>query len=188
MKAKNPKITEEEIALIKSAQAGEMSAFNKLYHKYSGFTTNLLYNYLKDYDEARDINNIVWDKVYRKLSKFTDYSSFGGWLRILTNRTAIDYLREINKHEVVQEDSYDRLPYGTSVYHAEDELVNQLTYDTLLQELKKLPEPQKSVCMLFYKDNMPVSTISKKLSIPIGTIKSILFRMRKQVRKHFKQL
>lgn len=185
---KNPRITQEEIEIIKRAQAGDILAFNKLFAKYKPFVDNILYGYIKDTDEAKDITNVVFLKVYDKLSLFKDYSSFGGWLRILTNRTAIDYLREVNKHEVVQEDSYDRLPYGTSVYHAEDELVNQLTYDTLLHELKKLPEPQKSVCMLFYKDNMPVSTISKKLSIPIGTIKSILFRMRKQIRKHFKQL
>ena len=78
MKASTPRITEEEIALIKSAQAGNILAFNKLYHRYSGFTTNLLHQYLKDYDEARDINNLVWYKVYEKLSKFVDYSSFGG--------------------------------------------------------------------------------------------------------------
>lgn len=185
---KNPRITQEEIGIIKRAQAGDELAFNTLFYRYKGFVENILFHYIKDMEEARDLANVVFLKVYDKLSLFKDYSSFGGWLRILTNRTAIDYLREINKHEVVQEDSYDRLPYGTSAYNAETDLVNQLTYNTILQEIEKLPEPQKSVCMLFYKDNMPVSTISSKLSIPIGTIKSILFRMRKQIRKHFKQL
>ena len=64
MKANIPRITQEEIALIKSAQAGNISAYNKLYEKYKGFTTDLLYKYLKDFDEARDINNLVWLKVY----------------------------------------------------------------------------------------------------------------------------
>jgi DNA-directed RNA polymerase specialized sigma24 family protein len=65
--SKNPNITDEEIALIKSAQAGNMSAYNKLYYRYKGFTTNLLYQYIKDFDEAKDINNVVWLKVYDKL-------------------------------------------------------------------------------------------------------------------------
>ena len=108
--SKNPKITPEEIALIKSAQAGNMQAFNKLFYKYQGFTTNLLYKYIKDFDEAKDVNNIVWLKVYNKLSKFVDYSSFGGWLRILTNRTAIDYLRELKNLNYAPEGSENKIP------------------------------------------------------------------------------
>ena len=62
--SKNPKITAEEIALIKSAQSGNIQAYNKLYYKYRGFTTNILYKYIKDFDEAKEVNNIVWLKVY----------------------------------------------------------------------------------------------------------------------------
>ena len=95
---KNPRITPEEVEIIKSAQAGNISAFNKLFHRYKGFVDTILYYYLKDMDEAKDITNIVFLKVYEKLSQFTDYDSFGGWLRILTNRTAIDYLRSVKNH------------------------------------------------------------------------------------------
>ena len=89
----NPRITEKEIGIIKRAQAGEELAFNQLFKKYKGFVTHLLYQYLKDYDEAKDVTNIVFLKVHDKLSKFVEYDSFGGWLRIITNRTAVDYLR-----------------------------------------------------------------------------------------------
>ena len=184
MKAKNPKITEEEIALIKSAQAGEMSAFNKLYHKYSGFTTNLLYNYLKDYDEARDINNIVWDKVYRKLSKFTDYSSFGGWLRILTNRTAIDYLRELKPNKYVPQNLEDS-SWSVADVSSGDSIVDEITYDQVLKEFEQLPEDVRKVFKLFYVDNLKVDDISAVTGIPVGTVKSHLSRKRKKLKQIF---
>ena len=91
----NPRITPEEVGLIKRAQAGDEPAFNALYDKYKGFVNSLLLRYIKDKDEAQDVSNIVFLKVHKKLSLFTDYDSFGGWLRILTNRTAIDYLRSM---------------------------------------------------------------------------------------------
>jgi len=181
--AKNPKITEEEIALIKSAQVGYMPAFDKLYHKYEKFTTDILYKYLKDYDEARDINNIVWDKVYKKLSKFVDYSSFGGWLRVLTNRTAVDYLRKLKPTVCVPESSgpcvFDiaqEVDYGEST-------VDEITYNQILEEFNRFPEDVRKVFELHYIDNLTVSEISNILKIPEGTIKSHLSRRRKQLKK-----
>ena len=42
----NPRITPEEVGLIKRAKAGDESAFNALYHKYKGFVDNILFQYL----------------------------------------------------------------------------------------------------------------------------------------------
>ena len=186
MKAKNPKITEEEIALIKSAQAGEISAFNKLYHKYSGFTTNLLYNYLKDYDEARDINNIVWDKVYRKLSKFTDYSSFGGWLRVLTNRTAIDYLRELKPQKYVPQNLEDPSVRQVQEVDYGESSVDKVSYNQILELFKQFPEDVRRIFNLYYVEHLTVSEISEVTKIPEGTIKSHLSRKRNVIKKLLK--
>lgn len=183
MKAKNPKITQDEIALIKSAQAGEMSAYNKLYYKYRGFTTNILYGYIKDFDEAKEINNIVWLKVYNKLSKFQDYSSFGGWLRILTNRTAIDYLREVKNLLYAPKDKdgndidvQEEVEYGKST-------VDKVTYNQLMDLFNQFPEDVRRVFKLHYVDNLTVSEISKVTGIPTGTIKSHLSRKRKIIKQ-----
>ena len=88
-----PKITEKEIAVIKRAKAGDESAFTWLFNNYKTFVETQLNLYFNDMDEARDFTNEVFLKVYQNLSKFTQYSSFGGWLRILTKNMAIDYLR-----------------------------------------------------------------------------------------------
>lgn len=183
--SKNPKITPEEIALIKSAQAGNMQAFNKLFYKYQGFTTNLLYKYIKDFDEAKDVNNIVWLKVYNKLSKFVDYSSFGGWLRILTNRTAIDYLRELKNLNYAPEgyennisDTVQDVDYGESE-------VDKMTYNQVVEEFKKFPEDVRKVFKLFYVDNLKVKDISDITGMPTGTIKSHLSRKRKILQQKF---
>ena len=183
MKANTPRITEEEVALIKSAQAGNTLAFNKLYYKYSGFTTNLLYQYLKDYDEARDINNLIWDKVYRKLSKFVDYSSFGGWLRILTNRTAIDYLRKLKPSIYVSE------PLDCSQvqkFDSEEASADLSSYNQVLEVIKQFPEDIRRIFELYYVEHLTVTEISDVTKIPTGTIKSHLSRKRKLIKKLLK--
>lgn len=182
---KNPQITQEEVGLIKDAKAGNISAFNKLFYRYKKFVDSILFYYLKDMDEAKDITNIVFLKVYNNLSKFSDYSSFGGWLRVLTIRTAIDYLRSIKNNLRLTDDPASRLLSQSSISSNEDDLVNRLAYERILEEFNKFPEKTKKILELFYVNNMTVVQISKALSVPTGTIKSILSRTRKQIKKSF---
>lgn len=180
---KSPRITSEEVGIIKRAQAGDESAFNALFHRYKGFVENLLFQYIKDMDEAKDVTNIVFLKVHDKLSMFTAYESFGGWLRILTNRTAIDYLREMKNKSTVLGDSDSRLPSDETSGSAENDLVNRMTYDQILAEFDKFPETTCKVLKLFYVNNMTVEQISEKLNVPTGTIKSMLSRTRRKIKK-----
>ena len=62
----NPRITPEEVGMIKRAQAGDESAFNALFHRYKGFVDNLLFQYIKDMDEAKDVTNIDTHKIIHK--------------------------------------------------------------------------------------------------------------------------
>ena len=171
---KSPRITPEEVGIIKRAQAGDESAFNALFRRYKGFVDNLLFQYL---------TNIVFLKVHEKLSMFTAYESFGGWLRILTNRTAIDYLREMKNKASVLGESDGRLPSETSSSSMEDDLINRMTYEQILAEFDKFPETTRKVLKLFYANNMTVEQISEKLNVPTGTIKSMLSRTRRKVKK-----
>ena len=183
---KTPRITEEEVGIVKRAQAGDESAFNALFYKYKNFVESLLYKYIKDWDEAKDVANIVFLKVHDKLSLFTAYDSFGGWLRILTNRIAIDYLREMKNKINVLDDAEDRLPsisYNTS---PEDDLVNRMTREQLMIEFKKYPEQTQRIFYLFYVKGLTVLQISKALNVPTGTIKSTLSRTRRKLKNQLK--
>lgn len=181
---KTPRITQEEVGIIKRAQAGDESAFSALFNKYKDFVDNILFQYIKDMDEAKDITNVVFLKVHDKLSSFTAYDSFGGWLRIIANRTAIDYLREMKNKSNVLGDSVGRLPSDELSGSAEDDLVNRLTYERILAEFDKFPETTRKVCKLFYVNNMTVDKISESLRLPTGTIKSMLSRTRRKVKQN----
>ena len=182
----NPRITSEEVGIIKKAQAGDESAFNTLFYKYKSFVDNILFQYIKDMDEAKDLTNIVFLKVYDKLSTFTEYDSFGGWLRIIANRTAIEYLRKMENRKIALGEADGSLPSVDTTASAEDEIINRMTYDSLLTEFDKLPETSRKVLRLFYVNNMTVEQISEALRVPTGTIKSTLSRTRKRIQKQLK--
>ena len=115
------RITQSEIETIKEAQKGNELAFNKLFNRYKEFVDNVLFHYVNDMDEAKDLTNVVFLKVHQKLSTFTDYSSFGGWLRIIANRTAIDYLRKVKKYWQQRDELY--LPRSMGLPRSMERLV-----------------------------------------------------------------
>lgn len=185
---KTPKISQDEVELVKRAQAGDTLAFNRIFYRYKDFVVHVLYSYIKDIDEAQDITNIVFLKVYEKLSTFTAYDSFGGWLRTIANHTAIDYLRErASKNASVDIDT-DRLSETTNIGSDGDEIVNRLTYEQILEVFHKFPKHVQKICEMFYVDNIAIGDISRTLSIPTGTIKSILSRTRTRIKQHFQTL
>ena len=183
---KNPKITPEEIEVIKAAQEGNKTAFSRLFNRYKGFVSKVIFNYIKDMDEAQDLTNVVFLKVHEKLDTFKAYDSFGGWLRIIANRTAIDYLRENKNMLSVMDDEDVRLASSDSISSDERDLVNHLTYEQILEEFKKLPEKVQKVCELFYAESLTTEQIGKALNMPQGTVKSHLSRVRSKLKPLFK--
>lgn len=176
----NPKITQEEITLINEAKTGNMRAFNKLYYKYKNMVEAVLNQYIDDEDESKDLANIVFLKVYNKLSSFDSYDSFGGWIRVIASRTALDYLRNpYNKLTVVDEENI-RLMSESST--DELDLVNQVSYEQILKEVDSLPNAARKVFKLFYLCNLTMEQISKRLHLPKGTVKSHLSRSRRRIK------
>lgn len=178
----NPKITSEEIALIKEAQAGNMTAFNKLYYRYYDFVVHVLDYYIRDEDESRDLTNIVFLKVYNKLSSFDSYESFGGWIRVIASRTALDYLRNVHNKLTVTNDELIGLMGESSGDHIDTDLVNQISYEQILEQVEKLSDTARRVFKLFYINGLTVEQISNRLDVPKGTVKSHLSRSRQRIK------
>lgn len=59
------RITQSEIETIKEAQKGNELAFNKLFNRYKEFVDNVLFCYVNDMDEAKDLTNVVFLKVHQ---------------------------------------------------------------------------------------------------------------------------
>ncbi|WP_173431825.1 RNA polymerase sigma factor [Sharpea azabuensis] len=176
------KITKEEISYINRAKAGEQSAYTWIFNKYQKFVEDLLISYLKDEDEARSLTNVVFLKVFKKLDKFTAYNSFGGWLRILVNRVAVDYLRiKENKRYILSENGDDTFILDDNE-DMEYDTVNHMEVSDIFKILDRYRPHVRKIFELHYLQNMPVEMVATKLHIPTGTVKSVLSRTRNKIR------
>lgn len=180
---KYPKISDKEIEIIKQAKQGDERAFNELFYKYKSFVDELLFSYVKDMDEAYDLTNIVFIKVHDKLKLFTEYNTFGGWLKTLSKNIAIDYLRLRKKKDNINKDieSLSNESYNST----NDDPINHLLVKEILEYLRiNFPKNYDKV-FEFVIEGMSYPQISDVLNMPINTIKSIMHRIRPNIKRNF---
>lgn len=158
---------------------------DKIFKEYKSFVENVINSYINDMDEAKDLTNVVFIKVYQNLDKF-DQSNLGGWIRTIAVNTAIDYLRhrKTNKEVSIPETDDEGLSLDIFGDGTENDVVDHITYNQLIENFKNLPPKKRKIFTLFYVDNMTVEDISKVLNKPKGTIKATLSRTRKKMKKN----
>ena len=84
--------------LLERCKAGERSAQTALYNRLSSKVFSTALRYANGHDEALDIAQESWVKVFRHLAKFKEFNSFEGWVRRITVNTAITHYRRNLKH------------------------------------------------------------------------------------------
>ncbi|WP_132249994.1 RNA polymerase sigma factor [Natranaerovirga pectinivora] len=178
-----------ENALIKKAQKGQMDAFEKLILKYEKKIFNLAYQMFHNEQDAYDISQEVFIKVYQSINSFNFSSKFSTWLHRITVNTSIDELRK-RKNKVTQ--SMDELlDLGESTVHKQFEDTEKTPEEAVLIKeknnemvalLNQLKEEHRTIVILRDIKGYSYEEISEILDCTIGTVKSRLSRARAKLK------
>jgi len=166
-------ITEE--VLVEFVKGGK-SAFDKIYASYAPGMFGICLRYTRCEDDAKDVLQESFIKLYQSREKFNVNLSIGAWLKTITIRTALNYIRE-NYRMVLTDDEmkFDR------VEDVESEMDNRELKEKLLLMLQKLPDGYRTVFNLFTIDNLTHKEIAEHLNITEGTSKSQYFKAKKMI-------
>ncbi|MFN3822249.1 MAG: RNA polymerase sigma factor, partial [bacterium] len=102
--------SQQDAELIQRAQGGEAQAFEALMNKYRTRVASIAYQVLGNYEDARDVTQEVFIKLYQGIRTFDPQKKFFTWLYRLTVNAAIDYLRVKKRRSA--EGSLEDLPEG----------------------------------------------------------------------------
>ena len=131
--------------------------------------------YSDNYDDAVEILNDGFMKVFFKLEKYDFQRSFKGWLRRLMINTAIDHHRKNSKHKHFYDIELADLQVSN------DSLASRLNYDEIIRLVHLLPTAYRTVFCLYVIDGFKHEEIADKLGISVGASKSNLSRARKKL-------
>ncbi len=165
--------------LIDACLKGNPIAQKMLYDTYSSVLYGICLRYSKKEEEAQDILQDSFIKIFTKLDTYQYTGSFEGWLKRIVTNTSIEYYRKKINTEQVEE-------IGFSPYLAIDS-EKGLEVEELLKMIQELPEGYRMVFNLYAIDGYTHGEIATKLNISEGTSKSQLSRARAYLQRKFKE-
>ena len=177
-----------EAALIARCAAGDEAACAELVATHQRMVYSLALNLLGDRDEALDISQEVFLRVFRTLSGFRGQSALRTWIyRIVVNqvRNRQRWWRRRRRGDEVSLD--DHLKHSGELEATQDVLPDRLlaskeTASHIWKTLDRLPFDQRTALILREVDGLRYEEIAFSLDIAIGTVKSRLTRARQALR------
>ena len=181
---------EADQLLVERVQKGDSKAFDILLIKYQHRIANVIYGYVKDYEEARDLTQDTFIKVYRSLvdkslAEFKGDSSFYSWLYRIAVNTVKNYITAKNIRPPQQDIDYyeahsnDSAGHLKEIENPEHWVNSHQLYDVVQQTIDDMPVELSKTLNYRENDDLDYVQIAKKLSIPVGTVRSRLSRARK---------
>jgi RNA polymerase sigma-70 factor (ECF subfamily) len=137
--------------------------------------------YCDSYDQAVEVVNDGFLKVFTKLEMYNKDKSFKGWLRRIMVNSSIDQFRREQKHRGL--DNIESQHALSSMPSAE----NKISYDEVIYQIQLLSPAYRAVFNLYAIDGYTHQEIGKMLNISVGTSKSNLSRARSQLQKALKK-
>lgn len=185
----------EDLQLIKRAQQGDQLAFEQLVYLYDRQVINIAMSFRNNEDDANDIYQEVFMRVFRGLKNFKFKSEFSTWLFRITTNVCISYKakKSRNTHRSLSEEiSRDEDDIRTRADLLESDLSVQ--EETEMNEkqmyinkaLEKLPAQQKLAFTLKYFDGYKIKEIAKMMQCAEGTVKRYLFNASGKMREQLK--
>jgi RNA polymerase sigma factor (sigma-70 family) len=175
-------MSDEEI--IKSCISGETRAQKLLFDRYSRRMMGICLRYAQGREEAEDMLQDGWIKVFRNLNSFRFEGSAEGWIKRIMVNTCLDNLRKTKKmfNQVEIEAVQEILPVETGTSSADI-----LSEKDLLKMIHQLSPGYRTVFNLFAIEGYSHKEIADMLSITESTSKSQYSRARVQLQKMFQE-
>lgn len=172
----------DEKGTIPKILNGDLRAFDLLIKQYERLVFHICFKLVNSSDDAQDISQEVFIKVFNSLKNFEYRSKLSTWIARITYSTTLNYLKK-NKR-----DRFDPYPDDIENYHftltdPENELIKKDANQYINYLINQLPPQYRMVLTLFHLEEFSYQEIEQITGLPEGTIKSYLFRGRKLLKE-----
>jgi RNA polymerase sigma-70 factor, ECF subfamily len=186
--------TTEEAVLVRRIQAKDEVAFREIVERYQAKVFSIIYGILRNRNDAEDIAQQVFAKIYFSIKNFDFRSSLLTWIYKITVNECYDYLRKKRVRKLVYESDFSsdetlRMENSEPATDQAPAVDRQLAqHDLILKLLSKLSEEDRSLILLKEVEGHSVEELSEMTGMNENTIKVKLFRSRQKLLKAAQRL
>lgn len=168
-------MTENDIELIMRTKTGDLTAFDALMQKYEKLVYKISYGFGRNKDNAFDISQEVFLKVYQKINDLRDTNLFKSWIIKITYNEGLNWVKK-NKYQQKQDSSEHEIEKVNYAPSNEDEFLAKEHKSELIKSLYNLNTRYRLAVVLRYFEDMPIKDIAQTLQCSEGVVKNMLFR------------
>ncbi|HLH41608.1 MAG TPA: RNA polymerase sigma factor [Bryobacteraceae bacterium] len=184
----------EEAALVRRVQAQDEIAFREVVERYQTKVFSIIFGILRNHNDAEDIAQQVFAKIYFSIRNFDFRSSLLTWIYKITVNECYDYLRKKRVRKLVYESDFSaedaqRIESSEPAVDPGPAVDSQLAQrDLIVKLLSKLSESDRHLILLKEVEGHSVEELAEMTGLNENTIKVKLFRTRQKLLKAAQRL
>lgn len=176
---------ENIIELLEKVKKGDHSAFEIIINNYKKLVIHIVFRMISNPADREDLFQDIFIKVYKNIKHFRAQSKFSTWIGKIAYNTCLNHLKK-NRAESIEEDILNkkvRNPFSNPDPLPDKLMVEKDITGHVHKEIENLNYIYRTVLTFFHLEEMSYKEISNIMSIPEGSVKSYLFRARKELKK-----
>ncbi|MBN1349892.1 sigma-70 family RNA polymerase sigma factor [candidate division KSB1 bacterium] len=185
---KNIQISDE--ILIERFQHGDLYAFDLIVKRYKNQLLNFIYRFLGNQEEAEDLVQETFLRVYKNRKAYRKVAKFSTWIYTIAGNLAKTELRKRRRRKIfsITDLGYEEKDYEISDkgFSPEDQVNGLITEEIVQKEIENLSPKFREVIILRDIQELSYEEISKIVRIPLGTVKSRVNRGRLKLQERLK--
>lgn len=171
---------QDDVLLVTASKRGDQDAFAQLVQRHQRRVFNLIFRMLQDYEEASEITQETFLAAWQALPSFRGDARFSTWLYRIAYNNALKQIEQRKRDRQLQTamQAEQMLADAGNEGRMETELELRARQDFIRENLATLPAKYRVVLVLRHMQDLTYEEMAEILTVPIGTIKTHLFRAR----------
>lgn len=171
---------QDDVLLVSASKRGDQDAFAQLVQRHQRRVFNLVLRMLQDYEEASEITQEAFLAAWQGLPSFRGDARFSTWLYRIAYNSALKQVEQRKRDRALQSamQAEQVIAEAGNEGRMEAELEQHARQDFIRENLATLPAKYRAVLVLRHIQDMTYEEMADILTVPIGTIKTHLFRAR----------
>lgn len=181
---------ENEQVLVDRISSGDSVAFQEFVERYKKKIYYIAYDITGDHDDAEDVSQEVFIKVFRSLKTFRRNAKISSWLYQISVNASIDLLRKKSSKpeklmdDIERADIQENLPgSSTHAQNPERSAEDFIIQNHISQALQKVSPKERSVFVMRHYNELKIREIAEILNVSPGTVKALFYRATRKLRK-----
>ena len=170
--------------ILARCRQGDDLAWEALVRRYQGRVYAVAYHFMRDREEARDVAQEIFIKIYRGLHTMREGDRFLPWMLRLARNCCVDRLRRLKVRTPAAEVPVDEAPQIAALQPSpEDASITGARHGLLYRAIARLGEKNREMILLREIQELKLEEIADMLGLPLGTVKSRAHRARLELAK-----